>query len=231
MPETGYTRSPKLQKGALVQLVETFSVPLPNIVPFQYNPETISRTLTPWNPLEVGENNRGLPAPQSQPFDPEETISLKIELDASDQLEDDKAIAKEFGVGDRIAALEKMLLPGSSPIGQVIELAASLVGGPTPPQRKSVPVTFLVWGLGRIVPIRITKYAIEEKLFLPSLRPIHADVSLDLTVLTPETFKCAKGIAVDMANFAYQFYRVQQDALAVLHIANTSDELRALLPF
>lgn len=233
MPETGYSRSPKLQKGALVQLVESLSIPLPNIVPFQFNPETMTRTLKPWNPLDVSENNRGLPAPAAQPFDPEETITLQLELDASDQLEDDETIAKTVGVADRIAALEKMMFPGSSPLGQVLELASSLLGGggPAAPKRLTVPVTFLVWGIGRIVPVRITSYSIEEQLFLPSLRPVQAKVSIGLQVLTPETFKLASGPAVDLAKAAYALFRGQQDALAILYVANTADELRALLPF
>jgi hypothetical protein len=232
VPETGYPRSPKLQKGALVQLVETLNVPLPNIVPFQFNPMTMSRTMKPWNPLDVSEANRGLPSPAAQPFDPEDTITLELELDASDQLEDDETIAKTFGVADRIAALEKMLFASSSPLGQVLELASSLLGGgQAAPQRPSVPVTFFIWGVGRIVPVRITSYSIEEQLFLPSLRPVQAKVSVELRVLTPEVFKCAEGPAVELAKAAYKLFRGQQDALAVLHVANTADELRALLPF
>lgn len=231
MPETGFTRSPRLHKGALVQLDEQkLKAPVLSIVPFQYNPETLTRTMTPWNPLEVSETDRGLPSPQAQPFDPEETISMKLELDASDQLDDDDAIAKEVGVADRIAALERMLFPSSTPFGQVVELAASLVGG-SAPNRKSVPITFLVWGVGRIVPVRITSYSIEEKLFLPSLRPVQADVTLQLQILTPETFKCATGVGVELAQSIYALFRVQQNSLAELHVAETPDELLALLPF
>src|ERR1044071_8546135 len=112
MPETGFSKSPKVQKGALVQLVESLvGIPTPNIVPFQYNPATLKRTLKPWNPLEVDQTMRGLAAPTAQPFDPEENITLDIEFDASDQLEDGDAIAAQFGISDRIAALEKMLFP------------------------------------------------------------------------------------------------------------------------
>jgi hypothetical protein len=191
VPETGYSRSPKLQKGALVQLIESLSIPLPSIVPFQFNPETMTRSLKPWNPLDVSETNRGLTSPAAQPYDPEETIQMQLELDASDQLEDDETIAKTVGVADRIAALEKMMFPGSSPLGQVLELASSLLGGgsPSPPKRPTVPVTFLVWGIGRIVPVRITSYQIEEQLFLPSLRAVQAKVSIGLLVLSHVTFK------------------------------------------
>jgi hypothetical protein len=60
---------------------------------------------------------------------------------------------------------------------------------------------------------------------------VQAKVSIGLQVLTPDTFKCSSGPAVDLAVAAYKVFRGQQDALAILHIANTADELRALLPF
>ncbi|MBL7103299.1 MAG: hypothetical protein ISS18_03130 [Bacteroidales bacterium] len=43
---TGYSRSPKLLKGAFVKLSEVFLGPVPNIIVFQYNPETINCDLT-----------------------------------------------------------------------------------------------------------------------------------------------------------------------------------------
>ena len=93
MPETGYSRSPKLARGALVQLVEDVVGVLPNVIPFQYNPETLSRKLTPWNPFEVDQTARGQIAPTAQPFDPKESMSLEIHFDAADQLEDSDPIA------------------------------------------------------------------------------------------------------------------------------------------
>jgi len=232
MPDTGLQRSPKVQKGALVQLVETLNVPLPNIVPFQYNPERVSRSMQTWNPLEVDQTHRGLPSPTAQPFDPQEGIDMQIDLDAADRLEDGDPIAEQFGVGDRIAALEKMLFPGDSPVGQLLSLVTSLVGGgDPPPQRPTVPVTFLVFGVGRIVPVRITRYSIEEQLFLPSLRVLQARVSLSMTVLTPDVFKCASGTSVAFAIAAYNFYRGQQDALALINLGTSVGSLREMLPF
>jgi hypothetical protein len=43
----GYSRSPRLIKGALIEVSEPFLAPVPNIVLFQYNPETMSREMTP----------------------------------------------------------------------------------------------------------------------------------------------------------------------------------------
>jgi len=44
----GYSRSPKLIKGALVQFSAPMLVPIPNVIVFQYNPESLSRTLEPY---------------------------------------------------------------------------------------------------------------------------------------------------------------------------------------
>ena len=93
MAETGYSRSPRLVRGALVQLAEDVIGIVPNIIPFQYNPETLSRKMTPWNPFEVDQTGRGQIAPTAQPFDPKEAITLEIHFDAADQLEDGDPIA------------------------------------------------------------------------------------------------------------------------------------------
>src|SRR5262245_58104251 len=111
MTDTGYSRSPRLVRGALVQLAEDIIGVIPNIIPFQYNPETLTRRLTPWNPFQSDQAGRGQTPPTAQPFDPEETISMSIELDAADKLADGDPITEAVGIADRIAALEKLLMP------------------------------------------------------------------------------------------------------------------------
>ena len=97
MAETGYTGSPRLVRGALVQLAEDVIGVTPNVIPFQYNPETLTRTLTPWNPFEVDQTGRGQVAPTAQPFDPKETITLVIEFDAADVDEDVFDVPEKMG--------------------------------------------------------------------------------------------------------------------------------------
>jgi hypothetical protein len=231
MPETGYSRSPKLARGALVQLVEDIVGVLPNVIPFQYNPETLSRKLTPWNPFEVDQTARGQIAPTAQPFDPKESMSLEIHFDAADQLEDSDPVAAAVGVADRIAAVEKLLLPTQGLLGDLIGAAAALAGVPQPPQRPTVPVALLVWGPGRILPVRVTDYSIDETTFLPSLQPLTAKISLSLEVLTPDVFRCESGPAVELATAAYRFYRLQQSALALQYNARNAAQALSLLPF
>ena len=106
MADTGLKRSPKFQKGALVQLVKDIVGVVPNVIPFQYNPEKLSHSLTPWNPFEVDQRQRGSQAPTVQPFDPKESFNLTLELDATDDLEDGNPVTVATGIADRLAALK-----------------------------------------------------------------------------------------------------------------------------
>ena len=232
MPNTGLKRSPKFQKAALVQLVKDLVGVVPNVIPFQYNPEKLSHSLTPWNPFEVDQAQRGAQAPTVQPFDPKENFNLTLEIDATDDLEDDNPVAKEVGVADRLAALKKLTLPTEGPIGNLAASARALVGKASEHAvRPTVPVVLFVWGPGRILPVRVTSFSVEETLFSPSLHPIQATVTLGLEVLTPDVFKCQQDITADLAVAAYNFTKLQEDTLAVAHIANNVDAVRGLLPF
>jgi hypothetical protein len=213
-----------------VQVVEEVVGVLPRIIPFQYNPETLSRTLTPWNPSDVSETNRGQLAPTAQPYDPKEQITVQIELDASDLLEDGDPIAEQFGVADRIAAIEKLLMPTAGLVADLLNAAASLVGESPPAQRPTVAVVLFVWGPGRILPVRVTSYSIEEQLFLPTLYPVQARISLAMEVLTPDVFKCQDDLPTTIAVAAYRFFRLQQEALALQHVARSLGSSLALLP-
>src|SRR5262245_31773557 len=128
MADTGYSRTPKLLKGAIIHFGAPMLLPIPNIIIFQYNPETMTRTLTPWHPIErtakyaeadggVTKTLDALSAEQryqlTQPYDPKESFSLTLELDAADALEhpDTHPVAFLSGVADRVAALEMLLYP------------------------------------------------------------------------------------------------------------------------
>lgn len=232
MSETGLTRSPKFQKGALVQLIKDVVGVVPNVIPFQYNSEKLSHTLTPWNPFEVDQTQRGAQAPTVQPFDPKETFNLTLEVDATDDLEANNPVATEVGVGDRLAALKKLTLPTKGLIGDVLASAQALVGKAADQAvRPTVPVVLFVWGLGRILPVRVTSFSSEEILFSPALYPIQATVTLGLEVLTPDVFKCQEDLTAKLAVAAYNFSKLQEDTLAVTHIANNVDSIQGLLPF
>jgi hypothetical protein len=94
-----------------------------------------------------------------------------------------------------------------------------------------VPVILFAWGPGRILPVRITSFSVEETFFSPLLYPIQAKVSLTLEVLTPDVFKCQKDATTAMAIAAYRFTKLQEDALAVESLAGASESILGMLPF
>lgn len=228
----GSPLSPSVTKGALVQLSEDFGIIVPNIIPFQYNPGSMTRTLKPWDPSEVDQTNRGAQSPNVQPYDPEETYKFTLELDATDDLESGDILAETTGVASRIAAIQKLTEPSGGLFGDLIASAKALVNSPvSDAERATVPITLMVLGVGVILPVRVTTISIEIKEFTPQLYPYMAEVQLELRVLTPEVFKCKTGMAIDIAIAAYEMTRLQEDALAIANIANAVKSTKSILPF
>jgi len=208
-------------KGAFVQIVRDLIGVIPNVVVFQYNPDRLTHALTPWNPFETDQTQRGAQAPTVQPFNPRETFSLAIELDAADELEDGNPITLVNGINDRLAALKKLTLPTQGPIGDLVASASALIGKATAQaERPTVPIVLFVWGPGRILPVRITSFSVEETLFSPTLHPLQAKVTVALEVLTPDVFKCHRDPTAEIAIAAYNFTKTQDDLLALTRLAN-----------
>ena len=258
----GYTRSPKLLKGALIQFSAPMLIPVPNIIVFQYNPETMTRTLTPWKPIErthkyddagnitstedlTGQQKNAL----SQPYDPEETFSLVLELDAADALEhpDTHPVAVLTGVADRIAAIEMLCYPpGGSALGGLLNVSVSVSIGSgglnvsagassdiVP--RPSVPIVLFFWGPGRIVPVRITSLSIDEQQYSPMLYPLRAKATIGLKVLDEKQLldpagDPGTGAIVSIAKACYKFTRAQKEALALANLADSVESIIGMLP-
>ena len=236
----GYSRSPKLLKGALVEFSSRFIGPIPNIIIFQYNPETLSRSLSPWKWPEDAEENGAKKSKQetstAQPFDPDETFTLNLELDATDALEEPEKhpVAVISGVADRIAAMEMLLYPdkeGNDLVGAIGDVL-SLTSADEPEPRYSVPIVLFVWGPGRIVPVRLTSFSVEEQAFSTTLYPIRAKVSIGLSVLAPHELKNHPNtISKEIAITAYEFTLAQKNVLAAANLANSVGSILGMLPF
>lgn len=248
----GYSRSPKLLKGAIVQFKEMPIVPIPNIIVFQYNPDSLSRSLTPYAPPEPAAKSGGdtppgtTPAdPAAQPFDPTETFNITLFLDATDALETPEShpVAFVTGVADRIAALEMLLYPtGDSLLGGLVGSISVSIGGAgggiSASLKKTaaapeVPVTLFIWGPGRIVPVRLTSFSVEEQQWNQLLYPTRAKVTVGMKVITKEALdKPGNSTAgKEIAKFCYDFTRGQKEALALANVANTVESILGILPF
>ena len=247
----GYSRSPKLLKGAIVQFSSALILPIPNIIIFQYNPESLSRTLSPFDPevaaQRLSKREENTAGNHVQPWDPTESFDLSLVLDATDALESPAShpVAFVTGVADRLAALEMLLYPvGDSLLGSLlgsvnvsVSLGSSGLSASAEEIKaakvKEVPVILFVFGPGRIVPVRLTHFRVDEQQFNQLLYPHRAKVSLGMRVLTEESLKTEVGSnkGKDLALFAYKFNRGQKEILATANIANTVDSILGMLPF
>jgi hypothetical protein len=224
--------APPLIRGAIVQLIQDMGFVAPNIISFQYNPEKVTRSFKPWNPFDTDATKKTATATQAAPFDPEETYQFTLELDATNDIELKNPIALTTGVASRIAAMQKLVMPSAGLIGDLVGAAKALAakGSPAMAEVKKLPLSLFVMGPGLILPVRVTSISIEVKEFTSFLYPLMADVTLDLRVLTPEAFKCKPTVAEDFAKSAYEFTRLQEDALAIANVVNTVFDARSMLP-
>lgn len=221
----------KYMRGALVQFMPTFLVPLPNVIIFQYNPETIAHT---WSQPQAQQDRSNPLAVRGMPG---ETFSLSISMDAGDMIADGSAVAEGIarvsGVYSRLAALEMLLFPTNSAadtlLGSLSVGAGSGVDRSVP--ESQMPVVIFVWGPGRIVPVRVTSLTITEKLYDEFLNPTHADASISMTVLTPEELLALGDDPLkEVAKAAYTYSQMLREGLAVANLANSVESIVGMLP-
>lgn len=172
---TTFPGSPRLIKGAIVG-IDIFN-PLASVILFQYNPDTLTRTLQAKMSGEGGDRSEALRLEGA----PEETITLDIEIDATDQLEKAEGTAVSMGIYPQLSALEMLIYPKSA---VVIANTALLATGTIETIQPMAPLTLFVWGPKRVLPVRLTNFSIAEEAYDVNLNPIRAKVSLGLRVLS-----------------------------------------------
>jgi len=171
---SSFPGSPRIVKGALVG-IDIFN-PVPTVVLFQYNPDSVTRTLQAQTAGEGGARSevtrlKGAPV---------ETIKLDVEIDATDQLEQG-GLATALGIYPQLSQLEMLLYPHS---GLVIANTVLMGLGTLEIVPPTGPLTFLVWGLKRVLPVKLTDFTITEEAHDTGLNPIRAKVGLGLRVLS-----------------------------------------------
>jgi hypothetical protein len=172
---TSFPGSPKVLKGAIVGL-DLFN-PLSSVAIFQYNPEQLSRTVTP-NYSQAG-GGRAEPLRLAGP--PAETISVNLSLDLIDQMEQGDSGPLGAGITGYLAALEMLVYPKTIAVAINQVLMATGTTEVVPP---AAPLTLFIYGWKRVVPVKIESLSITETAHDPSLNPIRADVALSMKVLT-----------------------------------------------
>jgi hypothetical protein len=171
-----YSQGPRLLKGAIVAIDPATSGR--STIVFQYNPETVKRSLEPQ--LAGGEGGQRSLAVRYTGA-PVETIDLEVTIDAVDQLEAGQGAAAGLGIHPQLAALETLLYPHSE---QVEQNGRLLDQGSIEIAPYVAPLTLFIWGGNRVLPVSLTRYSISEELFDTRLNPIRATVTLALRALS-----------------------------------------------
>lgn len=174
-----FPRSPRVLKGGLV-LLDPASSRILRVIVMQYNPETITRSLTPQAVTGDGQDRSQALRIKGPAV---ETFKLDVAIDATDQLAlpDLNPTAVEVGIQPQLAALEMLIQPPSERLMSNNSLANL---GTLEILPVEMPLSVFVWSKVRIAPVRVTDLSITEEAFDPALNPIRAKVSLGLRVLT-----------------------------------------------
>lgn len=207
---TGLSISPQVQKGAIVGL-DIFN-PLSSVAIFQYNPEQITRALTP-NYSQAG---GGKAEPLRLAGPPAETISANLKMDLVDQMEAGENGPLGGGIAGYIAALEMMVYPKSVnvAINQALLMAGTMEVVPP-----AAPLTLFIYGWKRVVPVKIESLSITETAHDTALNPIRADVAVSMKVLTYNDLSMT-----NPGYWAYLTHQVVKETLAtVASIDNVAD--------
>jgi hypothetical protein len=142
-------------------------------IPFQYNPDTLTRTLQPQGiGNEPGDRLEALRLKGP----PHETLKFDAEFDATDA-----ADKYPDGLYPVLSALELSIYLTVAQLQQENDLAGQGTLEIAPVES---PLTVLVLGPKRVLPVRITDFSVTEEMFDEALAPIRAKVSVGVRVLT-----------------------------------------------
>jgi hypothetical protein len=206
-------------KGAFVKLASDFGTAVPEVVIFQFNPESLRHGLS--HRGEGGaQHEKSGSNPQAVSGNPDETYSFTLSMDAADQLTDPnpaiRSAAVLAGIHPRLAALELLLFPPDP----APDAKAAGDGRSTPAAQ--LPAVLFVWGAGRILPVRVTSLTVTETLYDERLNPTHADAQLELRVLTETEAASIPGKLGRLAMVAYRYSQRFRLSMAATNLGASS---------
>lgn len=212
-----FPRSPRLVKGALLAFGDPLLGLLPNIILFQYNPEQLSHKLEqPPSRPPVARTDKQVKETSRTSDLPVETISgLKIELDATDLMEQGDPITAARGISPAIAALEMLMFPKGTSLRNIKSLLSLAKKGSATVPPQQLPVVLFIWGPWRAVPVNVTSVDVNESAFDQLLNPTHAEVTISMDVIPSD--KLDKSL---IAYGAYIWTQTNREANATLNYAS-----------
>lgn len=220
-----------LLRGALVEYGSGLAGPIPNVVIFQFNPETLTRALQ-IPPRPTSATRREATQAGEKTF---EKISFKAHFSAANLLDEGRPLALLFGIGPQLAALEKMVLPSTKlatlaaaavdAIGAALGTGAGAGAPAQPIPREAYPRILFIWGPTRILPVTIDAMSIAELEYDALLNPLRAEVDLALSVIAADDCSDDR-----LAKGALEYSTIAREAQAIANLANTAGQAVELIP-
>jgi hypothetical protein len=209
---TRFPQSPKLRKAAIVSIA--LPDPRPNVIGFQYNPDSLTRRLEPRS-ARSGSGDRVETLRLAGP--PRETLSVSVEVDAIDAYYQEPPNRNPNGVFPTLSALELLLYPSSAVLVANAALAASGILEVAAPE---APLSLFVWGPQRVLPVRLTGMNVTEEAFDPDLNPLRARADLTFDALSSQDLR--------VNHPAYNLFIAYQIAKEALALGNPLTSISAL---
>ncbi|MGF1648489.1 MAG: hypothetical protein ACFCVF_16445 [Kineosporiaceae bacterium] len=220
--ETGYLR------GAFIAYEPGGYPDRRRVIPFRFNPESVSRTVA----VEAGQPGGGTDAAApgasasaSQEAPPDvatsvkESFSLQVRLDFADRDPLVSGLDPKLGIAPEIAAVEELLYPAES------DAQAASDGTEAVRAAQARPTVLFVWGRKRVLPVRITSLKIDESVYNAELQPVRAELEASLEVMGEA--EARDDVAV---RSALDHTAAARRALARMYYDNTAAQGSNILP-
>ncbi|MGH1377013.1 MAG: hypothetical protein ACRBCK_11775 [Alphaproteobacteria bacterium] len=202
--------SVKLVKAGIL-LLDTVNASVVKVVPLQYNPETLSRSLQ----VRGGGSEGGAQGDARRLSGPPvESYTVEAVWDATDRVSAQST--NDSVIGD-LSVFETILYPESQSMADNHELANLGAWNVVPVQK---PLTVFSWGNNRVMPVRITSFSVTEEAFDNALNPVRARISLGMQVLTVDELGHDS-----IGGTLYMAYHKQKEGLANARSSGALDAL------
>jgi len=220
---------PRYLRGAFIAYEPSGYPDKKRVIPFHFNPESLSRTVS----VEAGQSGGGVegaaPGAAAAPAGEasadsasgtlKESFSVQIRVDFADREQSVSHLDEKFGIAPEIAAIEDLVYPAPT------ESEASSDGtAPVRPARPR-PTVLFVWGKDRVLPVRIASLKIDESVYNDHLNPVRAEIDASLEVLGEADARNDPAVrsALDFTNSGRQ-------KLARMYYEKTSSQGEEILP-
>jgi hypothetical protein len=198
----------------------------PQVIPFLFNPESLSRSLSLGGqnpPPKTAEPNASLdtnktPGQATTSNDAsaselKHSFSLKLRFDLHERDQAFRLLPPALGIAPELAVLEMLM-------HTVHEGFISIKAGVT--RRSERQLVLLVWG-PRVLPVRVASMQIDETVHNAFLNPVRAEVSVSLEVLSGDHDNAlVKGV--------HTYMRLKRESLARLFHATAAVQGGGILP-